>query len=90
MLKIMGKCFAGCIAVLAVLIILAGGVGGYILMKSYYYYYNVSTFALIGGAIVGALVAFILDVVVFGFIAQVIQIRRSLENIENKLNSMNQ
>jgi len=95
MIKLIGKCFSGCISFLAVVLLLAGGVGGYFgfeaLYYSTHYFYNSSASMAyqFGGALLGIVLAFIIDVIVFGFVVQIINIRKSLENIEQKLEKTN-
>ncbi len=91
MLRLIGKLFSGVMSFLAVLVMIAGGVIGYLgydsLVRYGYIYANVGYLILL--IVLGLLVALIVDVVVLGFVAQIVRIRKSLESIEEKLDRMN-
>lgn len=92
MLRFLGKAFAKCLSAIAWIIVILGpvcGFGVWSYMQKNYYFEN----AAMGMAvlfilcIVGFLIAFTFDIVVFGFLSQIISIRESIDRIEEKLDS---
>lgn len=86
MLKFFAKCYESICSVLAfinfILLGIAFAILGYYLGDDVFYL-NPVICSVIGG-IVGVSIAFFSNVLVFGFIAQISDIRNSLEEIKNK------
>lgn len=86
MLKLFAKCFEAVCSILSVIIfLLFGGLGGFL---GYYLADNViyeePVPYVIGMAIAGIAVAFFVNVMIFGVIAQITEIRRNLEMLNSK------
>ncbi len=86
MLKLFAKCFEAVCSILSIInFLIYGGLGGFL---GYYLADNVlyeePTPYIIGLAIAGIAVAFFVNVMTFGVIAQITEIRRNLESLNSK------
>ena len=84
MIKFLSKSFGVCVIIAAVIFFVAGLVGGYYgaaaIIESAGL--NNSFILRLCGIIVGGIVSFITVVLVYGYMAQIVDIRRRIENLE--------
>lgn len=89
MIKHLTSAFESLIDSLAILnLLFMGGVGfvaGYFIAKIFYWKTSILISLGFVGAGVGMLIAYIVDIVIFGLLAQVVQIRKELEEVNQKL-----
>ncbi len=92
MLKFLGKVYTKCLSIAAWIILILGPLSGLAVWLSMtgegYKNGGVGIALLLVFCLVGLLISFLIDVLIFGFISQVISIRESMERIEEKLDNI--
>lgn len=85
MIRFLGKVYAKAIGFFAVLILILGPVIGFIAGKEAATADTNEIVLGIVSAIIGLIIAFIADVVIFGYMAQILDLRNNVEKIQKKI-----
>ncbi len=93
MLRFLGRVFGKCLSVIAWIVVIMGPVCGFL---GWLYFQRIGVFesaamsmvSLLLLCLLGFIIAFAFDIIVFGLMSQIITMRESLERIEERLEAI--